>query len=106
MDDLRTQGSTTKDTLRSRLGSLSIFAGSRVPFKGFQYLGQKKVYLFMLASRSLFLMILGLDLDVWDWKTKHLARDVLQKSTSAEVGFLMIPGSIFHDVEWFWDQFS
>ena len=43
----------------------------------------------------------GLDLDpnldVWDWKTKHLARKVLQKSAFAEIGFLMIPGSIFHD---------
>ena len=54
-----------------------------------------------------FLMSFGSDLDVWDWKTKHLALEVLQKSSFAEVGFLMIPGpffmilnslgSIFHD---------
>ena len=37
----------------------------------------------------------GLDLDVWDWKTKYLARGISQKSTFAEVVFLMIPGSIF-----------
>ena len=51
-------------------------------------------------SRLLFLMVfgpLGLNLGVWDWKTKHLAREVLQKSTFAEIGFLVIPGSIFHD---------
>ena len=40
---------------------------------------------------------MGLNLGVWDWETKHLAREVLQKSTFAEIGFLMIPGSIFHD---------
>ena len=49
---------------------------------------------------------LGLILGVWDCKNKHLAREVLQKSTFAEIGFLMIPGSIFHDFGWPWDQFS
>jgi hypothetical protein len=39
----------------------------------------------------------GLNLGVWDWKTKHLARDVLQKPAFAEIGFLMIPGSFFCD---------
>ena len=39
----------------------------------------------------------GLNLGVWDWKNKHLAWKVLQKSTSVEIGFLMISGSIFHD---------
>ena len=42
----------------------------------------------------------GLNLGVWDWKIKHLAREVLQKSTFVEIGFLMIPGSIFHDFGW------
>ena len=46
-----------------------------------------------------------LSLDVWDWKNKNLAREVLQKSTFAEIGFLMIPGPIFHDFGWPWDQF-
>ena len=40
-----------------------------------------------------------MNLGVWDWKTKHLAREVLQKSTFTQIEFLMIPGSIFHD---FW----
>ena len=39
----------------------------------------------------------SLNLGVWNWKTKHFARDVLQKSTFAEIGFLMILGSNFHD---------
>ena len=50
--------------------------------------------------------LLGLTLDVWDWKTEHLALDVLQKSPFAEVGFLMIPGSISYDFKCPWDQFS
>ena len=29
-----------------------------------------------------------------------LAWEVLQKSTFVEIGFLMIPGSIFHDFGW------
>ena len=49
---------------------------------------------------------LGLNLDVWDWKNKHLAGEVLQKLAFAEVGFLMIPGSIFRDFEGLWDLFS
>ena len=39
----------------------------------------------------------GLNLGVWDRKIKHLAMKVLQKATFAEIGFLMFPGSIFHD---------
>ena len=41
-----------------------------------------------------FQWVLGLNLDVQGWKTKHFAKEVLQKSTFAEVGILMIPGSI------------
>ena len=49
---------------------------------------------------------MGLNLVVWDCKNKHLAREVLQKSTFAEIGFGMIPGSNFHDFGWPWDQFA
>ena len=35
--------------------------------------------------------------DVWNWKTKYFAKEVLQKATFAEIRFLMIPRSIFHD---------
>ena len=51
-------------------------------------------------------MVLGLNLAFQDWKTKHFASDVLQKSTLAEIGILMIPRSIFHDFGWPWNQFS
>ena len=33
-------------------------------------------------------------------------REVLQKAAFAEIGFLLIPVSIFHDFEGLWDQFS
>ena len=60
----------------------------------------------MLVSRCAFLMILGFESGcLWDWKTMHLASDVLWKSTFAEVGFLMIPGFIFHVFGWPWDKF-
>ena len=37
------------------------------------------------------------NLDVKDWKTKHFAKEVLQKSTFAEVGIFMVAGSVFYD---------
>ena len=46
------------------------------------------------------------DLSVRVYKNKNLAWKVFQKSTFAEIGFLMIQGSIFHDFGWPWDQFS
>ena len=55
------------------------------------------MYFVMLASRILFLIVLGLNLGVQDWKTKHVMKEVLQKSIFAEFGILMIQRSIFHD---------
>ena len=63
----------------------------------------KKKFFFISISRLLFLLLLSLNLGVWDWKNKHLAWKVLQKSTFAEIGFLVIPGSFFHDFRWPWD---
>lgn len=40
-------------------------------------------------------MIVGLNLDVWDWKCKHVATDVLHKSTFVEMSFIIILGSMF-----------
>ena len=68
----------------------------------------KKKHVFsLLVSRFLFLMTFGLNPDVKDWTTKHLTRDILQKSSFAEVGLFMIPvpffmilggiGTNFHD---------
>ena len=59
--------------------------------------GSKKKFFFISISRLLFLLLLSLTLGVWDWKNKHLAWKVLQKSTFAEIGFLVIPGSNCHD---------
>ena len=61
------------------------------------------MYFVMHVSRLLFLMVFGFESGC---KTKYFAREVMQKSTFAEVGILMIPGSIFHDFGWRWDEFS
>ena len=58
------------------------------------FLGTFGPYLFPGCD---FCWFLGLNSGVWDWKSMHLAWKVLQKSTFAEIGFLVIPGSIFHD---------
>ena len=53
-------GNTRKNTLVSRLRFLSILDGFLVPFwKFFDYSGQKKVFVFMFVSTSLFPTILG-----------------------------------------------
>ena len=68
--------------------------------------GQKKQFFSYLFPGCFFCWLLGLNFGVWDWKNKHLARELLQKSTFAEIGFLMIPGSISHDFGKPWDLFS
>ena len=55
---------------------------------------KKKSYLF---PGCFFCWFLGLNFGVWDWKNMHLAWKVLQKSTFAEIVFLMIPDRNFHD---------
>ena len=99
-DDPWPPGSTRKDTLRSRLGFVLIFGGIRDPmlktFLG--SLDKKRCILSCLLPARFSDDFLGVNLDVWDWKTKHLALEVLRKATFAEIGFLMIPGPIFHDV--------
>ena len=61
--------------------------------------------LLCLFSGFFFWWFLGLNLHLWDWKTKHWAWDVLEKLTFTEVGILMILGSIFYDFECPWEQF-
>ena len=57
-DGFGTQGSTTKDTSRSRLGFSSVFGGFRDPIlKAFEVPWTNKVCLFILVSMSLFLVI-------------------------------------------------
>ena len=62
------------------------------------YFEAKECILSCLFPGLLFSRLLGLNFDAWDWKTEHLARDVLHKSTFAQARFLMIPRSIFHDL--------
>ena len=50
----------------------------------------------MVVSRFLSLLIFGFESGCLGLE-KHLAGEVLQKSTFAEVGFLMIIGAIFHN---------
>ena len=63
------------------------------------------MYCSRLFSGFFFQCVLGLNLDVWDWKNKNWAMGVLQKSISVKIGFLRIPGFIFSDFGWPWEQF-
>ena len=67
--------------------------------------GQKNPFVFIY-----FQVDFSDDFWVWIWVSStekpSMAREVLQKSTFADIGFLMIPGSIFHDLLWPWDRFS
>ena len=97
-DDPGTLEGTGKDPVRSRLGFYWLFVDFGDPFwELFEYSWTKNEVSFISISRLFFLLVLGLNLGVWDWKNTHLAWKVLQKSTFAEIGFLVIPGSIFHD---------
>ena len=60
------------------------------------FLDQKKVF-FISISKLFFLLVFGSKFRCLGLKNMHLALEVLQKSTSVKIGFLMIPGSIFHD---------
>ena len=66
---------------------------------------REKIFLHIYFQVAFSDDFLGLDVGVQDCKNNHLAWKVLQKSTFAEIGFLMIPGSIFHDFGSPWDQF-
>jgi hypothetical protein len=106
-DDPGTLGITRQDTVTSRLGFYRFLVDLGDPFReivGFIWTETYDFFLFIF--RLLFFMIWVLNLGVWDRKIKHLARKVLQKSILVEIGFLMFPGTIFHDFGWPWDQFS
>ena len=106
-DDPGTLEGTRKDPVRFRLGFYRFFVDLGDQFrKIFGYIWIEKHVFPYLFPGCFFSWFLGLNLGVWDWKTKHLAREVLQKSLFAASGFLMIPGFIFHVFRWPWDQFS
>ena len=106
-DDPGTLGTTQQDTVRSRLGFYRFFVDLGDTFREiFGYIWTGKHDFFISIPRLLSLMIFGSESGCLGLKTKHLAREVLQKPAFAEIGFLMIPGSIFCDFGWVWDQFS
>ena len=89
------------------LDSIDFLLISATDFESFLgSFGPKKKIFSYLFSGCFFWWFLGLNLGVRDCKNKHLAWKVLQKSTFAEIGFLVIPGTFFHDFGWPWDQFS
>ena len=97
-DDPGTVEGTGEEPVRPRLGFYWFFDDFGDPFwELFGYFWIKKEVFFISISRLFFLLFLNLSLCVWDWKNMYLALKVLQKSTFAEIGFLVIPGSIFHD---------
>ena len=98
-DDPGTLGGTKKGLVRSRLRFYRFLVDFGDPFwELFWYFWtEKKQFFSYLFPGCFFCWFLGLNLGVWDWKNKHLAWKVLQKSIFAEIGFLVIPGSIFHD---------
>ena len=63
------------------------------------------VYFVMLVFRLLFRMVFGFESGCPRLEIQHFAKEVFHKSTFTEVGILMIPGCIFYDFGWPWDQF-
>ena len=61
--------------------------------------------MFMLVTRFPFLMIFGFESGCMGLENQVMAREILEISTFAEVGLLMIPGAIFYDFGWPRDQF-
>ena len=59
----------------------------------------------MLVS-NFFLMIFGSGSGCLGLETKHLARDIFQKSTFAEAVYVMVPESIFPNFECPWHKFA
>ena len=97
-DDPGTLEGTRKGPVRSRLGFYRFFGDFGDPFwELFWYFWTKETVFSYLFPACFFCWFLGLNLGVRACKNKHLAWKVLQKSTFAEIGFLVIPGSIFHN---------
>ena len=63
----------------------------------FEYIWIEKHFLFISIFMLFFLMIFGSESGCLGLENMHLAKEVLQNSTSVEIGFFMIQGSIFHD---------
>ena len=85
--------------MRSRLGFYRFFDDLGGPFKQFVwFFWTEKHEVSISFSRLFFLTIFGFESGCLGLENKHLAREVLQKTTFAEVGFLAIPGPILSDL--------
>ena len=60
----------------------------------FKYLGPKKVCLFILVSMPFFLLIFGFESGYLGLENQAFGKGSIAKTTFAEIGFLMILGSI------------
>ena len=98
-------GATRKVSLRSRVRLFSDVLRIQGTLCIVFYSSETKNHVSCLVSKLFFLMIFEFESGCLG-SDKHLALEVLHKSTCAEVGFLMISGSIFHDSGWLWDSFS
>ena len=79
-------------------GILWFFERFKVSLLRAVWVGTGKLSFLSCLFPSVFLLvILGLNPDVWDWKTRHLAKEVLQKIVSAEFGSVKIPRSPCYD---------
>ena len=63
------------------------------------------MYVFMRVSSFLLLMVFWFESGRLSLQNHAFGVRSMRKLTFAEVGFLMIPGFIFHDSGWAWDQF-
>ena len=108
LDDLGAQRSTTKGHFKVQAWiSIDVDGFRDFILRSFQVPWAKKgVFVHSCFHVSFSGDFLGLDMDVWDWKTMRLVRDVLQKPTFGKMGFLMNLGSTFYDYGWPWKQFS
>ena len=97
-DDPGTVEGTGKDPVRSRLGFYWFFDDFGDPFwELFGYFWIKKEVFFHIYFQVAFSVAFESKFGCLGLENKHLAWKVLQKSTFAEIGFLVIPGSIFHN---------
>ena len=94
-------GAQEKNTWKSSFEFVLIVGGFMDPIlTAFWAPWTKNLCLFMLVSSFFFLMVFGSESGCLGLENKHLAWDFLQQSTFAEIGFLMLPGSSFHDFGW------
>ena len=105
-DDPGTSGDTRKDTVRSRLGFYRFSVDLGDPFgRLFLYLWSNKI-IFISISRLLFLMFFGSESGCLGLENQVFGQGGIAKLNFRRNWIVMIPGSIFHDFGWPWDQFS